>query len=1301
MKPGAPFLFLFLSLFTCSCGSRPLTSYVDPRIGSEGLGRTYIGPCCPFGMVKPSPDCTTSPNSGWLPLPERVDGFSQVHVSGTGGGPKYGNILLMPQEIFGAERMADHRLDEEILPGYYATEFERSGIRVEVTAAERASVYRIGYPDAGDRALVVDLGFFLGDVPGGREAQEFVDSEVAVTDSNTMEGFQTIRGGWNNGGPYTVWFTLSSDRPFVMDTVVRADDGRSLAAVAFDPSVHEAEVRVGISFLSAGKSWENLHSVDGLSFEQVRSGCLARWEDLLGRVRLSRRIPLKYRRMFYTALYHTMLMPSDRTGEWAPAGDEVYYDDYYALWDTYRTSLPLITLLDPRRETELVNSLLTIYRHDGFLPDARSGNCNGRTQGGSTADIVLADAFVKGLPGIDYRLALEAAIKDAEVPPADDEAEGRGGLAEYDSLGYIPWGIPRAGNRTLEYSHCDAAIATLAKGLGQERLAGKYLARSCNWRNLWRAGYTSEGVSGFILPRAADGTWLDDLPYGHSSLRSDTYRYTPTTFEGPWYTPWWSDFFYESDSWEYSLSVPHDVPGLIGACGGPEVFEQRLDRFFDGGHYHVENEPSFLASCLYHWVGRPDKSSERTLGIIARNFDDSPRGLPGNDDSGATSSWLAFHMMGLYPLAGTDLYVVHVPLLRRTVLRLEGGRRFIICRRGLSSGCNSLKGARLNGRDLPMDNMFISHSDIVSGGKLVIRAGKAESRPDERGVKQTPPAVPLQRVAIADSILQTCMLHGQTRRFAWRFGQAGDSLRLDWRIERNLRMWRGSYTMAPEALENGSRLSLLMPEDGLHANLAPDETFAVLPRARLRELKTFGRMEFDRTIWLLEDSLETALTRCLLHARDVREGAEMWVLDYERVPLIWRMKGNPMEVDWECSSLDPAHIAMLRSPDKCGSVFYAYPEPAETQSPAPKGYKPFYISHYGRHGSRYQGSDSRYRQILDLLETEGSKGNLTGAGKDARERFRLLWEETKGHGGELSDIGARQHRGIAARMYASYPELFREGAAIDASSSTVKRCQDSMEAFCDTLLSLQPGLRIGCRSDAATMEILVPSNPEVDSLDSEQSPWRTGAFRRFKDGNMHPGRLFSDWFINPGKVEADPLEIMGVLYYLVAGQQDIPSKVDLSGLLTPEELFACWRCISSRMYFVNTRCPLNNMAAPESVRPLLKDFLDRADAAVEGDCKDAAALRFGHDSILIRLLSLIGVEGCTAEETDPAEFWRAWKDWEISPMAANLQMILFRNKPGDVLVKFLLNETEVSVPGLGPGPFYKWADVRDYFKGLL
>ena len=717
----------------------PLSQYVDPRIGSEGLGRVFIGPSCPYGMVKPSPDCTPSPNSGWLPMPERVDGFAQVHVSGTGGGPKYGNVLVTPFGN-GMDRVNhyDYREYETIQLGYYDTQFKQNGIRTEITTANRASFYRFTYPEDSLKSLAVDAGFFLGEnpVPDAREAQQFVGSEIQVLSDHEVAGYTRIRGGWNNGKAYTVYFYAETDRPFVQSLTWKGNRiteaqsqydsaEKTGALLRFAKNDKVVQLKVGISFLSMQKAKFNAHSeIPHWSFEKVHQDLLGQWEQLFQKIEIDPSTPLAKKRMFYTGLYHTMLMPVDRTGEnplWSDP--EPYYDDFYAIWDTYRSSSPLITLIDPKREADIVRSLVNIYKRDGYMPDARSGNSNGRTQGGPNAEIVIADAFVKGLKGIDYELALEAMLKDATVPPGgNEEAEGRGGLIPYLELGYIPHGIDRAGNRTVEYSYCDYAIALVAKGLGKEDLYQRYLKQSGNWKNLWRSDYEHEGAKGFIMPRDREGNWLDSIPFGHSTRMQPKFKYTPVTFEGPWYTPWWSMFFYEASSWEYSLSIPHDVPGLIEKCGGAADFEKRLDIFFDKGFFNVNNEPSFLTPCLYHWLGKPWRSSDRIREIIAKNYNDGPVGLPGNDDSGAMSSWLAFHMIGLYPNAGQDYYLIHTPLLPSTTFHLEGGKEFKVVAEGLSDKNCYIQCVTLNGKDYPYS--VLRHKDIMAGGELVLKMGK-------------------------------------------------------------------------------------------------------------------------------------------------------------------------------------------------------------------------------------------------------------------------------------------------------------------------------------------------------------------------------------------------------------------------------------------------------------------------------------------------------------------------------------------------------------------------------------------------
>lgn len=727
--------------------------YVDPRIGSEGLGRVFIGPSCPFGMIKPSPDCTTAPNSGWLPGEVPVTGFGQVHVSGTGGGPKYGNILLMP--FSGAPDKIDQssmRKNEVIRLGYYSTELVKDHIKTEITATERASIYKFTYPEKAPKELEINAGFFLGEqpVPDAREAQQFVGSEIEIVGGNEVRGYSRIRGGWNNGAAYTVYFDAVFNQPIVSCATWKGNQIYTSVRQQFDAAEKTGallsfgntgsdtlKVKIGISFISSLKAKKNIESeIPGWSFDKVLNYVQNQWEALLSRIEINADATEEQKKMFYTGLYHTMLMPVNRTHEnplWS--GDQPYYDDFYAIWDTFRSSNPLITLISPKQEAEIVNALLNIYKHDGYMPDARSGNFNGRTQGGSNAEVLIADAYVKGLTNINYNLALEAMLKDANVPPGgNEEKEGRGGLTDYNRLGYVSYSFVRSGNRTLDYAYDDYCIAMVAKGLHKTDVYQRFSKQAGNWQNLWRDGYQDHGATGFIMPKDAAGHWLDSIPYGEAKNQHPTFTYTPLSHEYPWYVCHWCGFFYEATSWEYSLSIPHQIPAIISKSGGKEAFRRRLDTLFDKRFYNVANEPSFLTPCLYHWIGRPDLSTRRIRQIIAESFHATPLGLPGNDDSGTMSSWLAFQMMGLYPNAGQSYYLINAPLLKQSILHQENGKDFKITTKNLSAENMYIKSATLNGR--PFKQAWIEHQDIVSGGELVL---EMDAKPSLWGTEILPP----------------------------------------------------------------------------------------------------------------------------------------------------------------------------------------------------------------------------------------------------------------------------------------------------------------------------------------------------------------------------------------------------------------------------------------------------------------------------------------------------------------------------------------------------------------------------------
>ena len=841
---------------------------VDPKIGMEGVGRTFPGPSIPFGMCKPGPDCGVSPNAGWAKMPEKVTGFSQTHVSGTGGGQKYGNILIQP----GVK--PQKRVGEEIALGYYATTFE-NGIRTEITTSERCAFYRIHYPK--DALLLIDVTHYLGkdSVPDKREKQQFVGADIEIINNQEVRGFSRIRGGWNNGDAYTVYFCLQSDKPF-------EQKGKDIVAFA-DTLVN---IKVGISYVSEQQAKRNIPAND---FDGQLNKVRERWEQQLSKIQIKG--SERDKRMFYTALYHTMLMPVEKTGENPKWTESPYYDDYYAIWDTYRTSTPLITLLDEQREADIVNALLNIYKREGYMPDARSGDCNGRTQGGSNAEVVIADAFVKGLKGIDYNLALQAMLKDAEVDPgADHEKHGRGGLKEYTDLGYIPYGIDRAGNRTIEYAYNDYCIALVAKGLGRTDIYEQYLKQSKNWKNLWHSDYEWDGVKGYIMPKDAQGRWLDSVPWGHSKVYHPQIPYTPITKVAPWYLPWWSTFFYEALSAEYSLSIPHDVPGLIEACGGAETFRKRLDMFFDRKRYNVGNEPSFLTPCLYHWIGRPDLSSERVREIVTSNYTDQPDGLPGNDDSGAMSSWLAFHMMGLYPNAGQSYYLLHAPLIPEWTLQLCNGKTL----RGIVKGKGThFEKVTLNGKVL--DDARLEHADLMEGGELMFHV--STRKPQKAASDFTPSKVEVysgESPGLLRVNRQSCTplftaqicftLNRQYRTWPLVCRWLGDTLVVSCKD--------ATYLTPRSIVEHGKGFCWDIPSDG--AVYEAKGTFAFISLEALHDLQEKGFFVYDGITWRLVDQGDS------LHVRADIDQTEMWIAfkDDSPLPFVVEMRNNPLGIDW-------------------------------------------------------------------------------------------------------------------------------------------------------------------------------------------------------------------------------------------------------------------------------------------------------------------------------------------------------------------------------------------------------------------
>ncbi|CBX98301.1 hypothetical protein LEMA_P097100.1 [Plenodomus lingam JN3] len=525
----------------------------------------------------------------------------------------------------------------------------------------------------------------------------------------------------------------------------------------------QVEAKVGISYISAERACRHIEAELPLSksFEQVVQGVRQEWEDkILSKVRIeqdghatSGNATLK--RMLYSALYQTGLMPTDKTGEnprWESGEGKPYYDDHYTLWDTYRTLLPLYHLLFTNPYSRILSGLISIFTHEGYLPAGRAANWNGRVQGGTHADIVLADGYVKSVRSlsgqqgrgeldadIDWQEAYRGVMKDATQMPEHNvdpvtfdgaTKEGRGALDDYLKLHYITRNHTRSVSRGVEYPQNDFAIFSMATALGMPNSSISQLKdRASWWRNQWNpdANTTLDGYgtfTGFPAPRNADGSW---------NLTAYDARSCGTCG--------WDADVYEAKIWETAFgAAPHDMAKLIELMGGDEAFVRRLDASFvpgfgtsvgannDAGSalFNPGNEPSFPTPFLYNYVpGMHWKTVNQTRSTVDAFYSDARNGYPGNIDGGALPSWLIFNLMGIFPVPGQPLYLLSAPRFSHLKITLFGGTQaeteLAIMAKNLSDSSFYPQRVLLNGQEL--DRAWLSHEEVAEGGELVFEMG--------------------------------------------------------------------------------------------------------------------------------------------------------------------------------------------------------------------------------------------------------------------------------------------------------------------------------------------------------------------------------------------------------------------------------------------------------------------------------------------------------------------------------------------------------------------------------------------------
>lgn len=385
-----------------------------------------------------------------------------------------------------------------------------------------------------------------------------------------------------------------------------------------------------------------------------------------------------------------------------------------------------------------------------------------------------------------------------------------------------------------------------------------------------------------------------------------------------------------------------------------------------------------------------------------------------------------------------------------------------------------------------------------------------------------------------------------------------------------------------------------------------------------------------------------------------------------------------------------------------GGTYYSYPIPTKKLTPAPAGYKPFYISHYGRHGSRYLIDNNVYQYTIAKLDSAVKCNAVTPRGLETLRKLKIAYNDAHLRSGELSKLGVRQHQGIATRMFKNYPEIFSKSIMIDAKSSTVMRCALSMSNFCMQLKGLNPNLKISM--DASQHDMWYIANGREDSIKpSAGDKEMDKKARDFKNGKIHPSRLMSLLFSDTSftSKNVDGAKMMKALFDIAQDMQSQPElNLSFFDLFTKQELFDISK---TKLVSWGTWMGFFPSTSPRYLAhlTLLRNIIDTADRVIKSG-ETTATLRFGHDSVVAPLACLLHLRGCDDFTEDLDNIYKHWSDFKVTPMAANIQIIFYRNSKNDVLVKFLHNECETSIPiKTDCAPYYHWKDVEAFYRAEI
>ena len=719
-----------LTLATLQAGE--ITKYVNPFIGTGAIdgglsGNNYPGATSPFGMIQLSPDTSEAPNwgdaSGYDYNRNTIFGFSHTRLSGTGASDLI-DITLMPTSS-GRTSSAFTHDEEKARPGYYQVMLKDENINAELTTTQRNGIHRYQYPAGKDAEIILDMDHSADKGSWGRR---IINSQIRILNDHAVEGYRIITG-WAK--LRKIYFYMEFSSPILTSTL--RDGGRvhENTAVINGTNLHGCfrfgqlngkplTCKVALSSVSMENARQNMEQeAPHWDFDRYVAAADADWEKQLGKIEIKGTEVQK--EIFYTALYHTMIQPntmSDVNGEYMAAdytarkvGDNETHYTTFSLWDTFRASHPLYTLLEPERVTDFVKSMIRQYEYYGYLPIWQLWGQDNYCMIGNHSIPVITDAILKGIPGIDVEKAYEAVYNSSVTSHPNSPFEA------WEKYGFMPENIQtQSVSITLEQAFDDWCVAQLAEKLNKDADYERFHKRSEYYRNLFHP------KTKFFQSKNDKGEWIEPF---------DPYQYG-----GNGGHP-----FTEGNAWQYFWYVPHNIQALMELTGGTKAFEQKLDTFFTSnykseqmnhnasgfvGQYAHGNEPSHHVAYLYNFAGQPWKTQKYVSHILNTLYNNTSSGYAGNDDCGQMSAWYVFSAMGFYPVNPADgRYIIGSPLLDECTLKLAGNKEFRIRTIRKSPEDIYIQSVTLNGKK--HKDFFITHQDIMNGGTMVFKMGKKPS----------------------------------------------------------------------------------------------------------------------------------------------------------------------------------------------------------------------------------------------------------------------------------------------------------------------------------------------------------------------------------------------------------------------------------------------------------------------------------------------------------------------------------------------------------------------------------------------